>query len=122
MMMDHSRGDPKSMNMMKDKKVPVHHEGDAPASTDSAGCKEHVMMDHSVGDPKSMNMMKYKKVPVHKGCKPADSTVKSDKPVDHVMMDHSVGDPKSMNMMKDKKVPIHHDGAADKPAAESAPK
>ena len=28
-MMDHSVGDPKSMNMMKDKKVPIHHAGES---------------------------------------------------------------------------------------------
>jgi len=27
-MMDHSIGDAKSMNMMKDKKVPIHHSGE----------------------------------------------------------------------------------------------
>ena len=28
-MMNHSIGDPKSMNMMKNKKAPIHHSGDA---------------------------------------------------------------------------------------------
>lgn len=121
-MMNHSIGDTKSMSMMKDKTVPIHHTGDAPAKADSSGCKDHVMMDHSVGDPKSMGMMKDKTVPIHNPCKPAANAKHSSAPVDHIMMNHSIGDSKSMNMMKDKKVPIHHSGDAATPAAESTSK
>ena len=121
-MMDHSIGDTKSMSMMKDKSVPVHHSGDAPKAAGRSKCQDHIVMDHSIGDPKSMSMMKDKTVPIHNPCKPTAKSTDDAAPVDHIMMDHSIGDTKSMSMMKDKKVPIHHSGVAEKPAAESPSK
>lgn len=121
-MMDHSVGDPKSMNMMKDKNVPIHHPGDVSKANGRGKCKDHLMMDHSSGDPKSMSMMKDKTVPIHNPCKPIVKSAETAAPVDHIMMDHSVGDPKSMSMMKDKKIPTHHKDAAEKITAEKPPK
>ena len=119
-MMDHSKGDTKSMNMMKDKTIPIHHEGDPPAKASGPDdCKDHIMMDHSKGDTKSMNMMKDKTIPIHNKCKPTGKPAAAVKPEDHMMMDHSPGDLKSMSKMKDKKILIHHSGNDDKASSES---
>lgn len=107
-MMDHSKGDTKSMGMMKDKNVKIHTAGDPPTPDTNKPGEAHIMMDHSKGDTKSMNMMKDKTVPIHKHGEPVVKSKK--KCVEHVMMDHSRGDPKSMSMMKDKTVPIHKSG------------
>lgn len=102
-MMDHSTGDQKSMNKMKDKNVKVHHDGDAPSATGD-GTTDHVMMDHSSGDQKAMSKMKEKPHVHHKGDAASSSESSA---TEHMMMDHSTGDQKSMNRMKDKKIPVH---------------
>ena len=65
-MMDHSKGDTKSMNMMKDKTIPIHNKC-KPTVKPAAAVKpeDHMMMDHSPGDLKSMSKMKDKKIPIH---------------------------------------------------------
>ena len=107
MMMDHSKGDQKSMSRMKDKTIPIHHEGDAATAKDPNAPKEHIMMDHSPGDTKSMSRMKDKNVPIHHDGDP--STAKADGK-EHIMMDHSPGDTKSMSHMKNKTVKTHKNG------------
>jgi hypothetical protein len=80
MMMDHSPADIKSMNKMKDKKIPIHHAGDPPLkSPDADKPVDHMMMDHSPADIKSMNKMKDKKIPIHRSGK-AEPTSDSNSP------------------------------------------
>jgi hypothetical protein len=65
-MMNHSIDDTKSMNMMKDKTVPIHNPcKPASKAKHSSAPVDHIMLNHSIGDSKSMNMMKDKKVPIH---------------------------------------------------------
>ena len=104
-MMDHSRGDSKAMQRMKDKTVPIHHAGDALPPSGKPG-EAHIMMNHSIGDSKSMQRMADKTIPIHRT---GDALPPSNAPAqDYIMMDHTMGDAKAMQRMTDKTVPIKH--------------
>lgn len=108
-MMDHSRGDAKAMQRMKDRTVHIHRPGDALPPSGKPG-EAHIMMNHSIGDSKSMQRMTDKTIPIHHtGDTLPPSTGQGQ---DYIMMDHSRGDAKAMQRMKDQTVPVQHVGGA----------
>ncbi len=119
-MMGHSPAG-KEMQLMKDKKVPIHHAGDPPSkSSDSVDCVNHNMMGHSPAGKEMQQMKDKNAVPTHNPCDPPSKSSNTGKSEKHNMMGHSPAG-KEMRMMKDKKVPIHESGGDGKPVEESPP-